>query len=62
MHGRFTLSDAAVPTGEAAPTGSVLTLTIGSHSGWVDQRELTATEAPGLSALGPPQSLVVPVA
>lgn len=59
MHGHFTLNSAPVPPGSAVPTGTVLTLTIDSHSGWIDQRELTMSEAPGLRALGPPQSLVV---
>jgi hypothetical protein len=59
MHGNFTLDSAPVPPGAPVPTGTVLTLTIDSHSGWVDQRELTMSEAPGLAALGTPKSLSV---
>jgi len=54
MHGQFRFSSAPVPKGAPAPTGTVMTLTIDSHSGWVDQRELTTSEAPGLKALGTP--------
>lgn len=54
MHGQFEFSSAPVPKGQPEPTGTVMTLAIDSHSGWVDQRELTTSEAPGLKALGAP--------
>jgi hypothetical protein len=54
MHGQFEFSSAPVPKGQPEPTGTVMTLAIDSHSGWVDQRELTTSEAPGLKALGTP--------
>jgi hypothetical protein len=47
MHGQFTLSDASVPRGDRAPTGSVLDLTIDSHSGVVIGRALPASQPEG---------------
>ncbi len=47
MHGQFTLSDASVPRGDRAPTGSVLDLTIDSHSGAVIGRALPASQPEG---------------
>jgi len=57
LHGRFTLADAPVKRGDPLPTGSVLTLTIDSHTGWIDARELTNTEPSALAALGHARAL-----
>jgi hypothetical protein len=52
LHGQFTLESAPVPKGRSAPSGSVLTLVIDAHTGWIDSRELTDSDDPGISALG----------
>jgi hypothetical protein len=52
LHGHFALDNAPVPDGQPQPSGSVLTLTIDAHSGWVDARELSDALAPGIAALG----------
>jgi hypothetical protein len=57
LHGHFTLEDAPVPKGHSQPTGSVLTLTIDAHTGWVDSRELSDTPAPGIADLGVARTL-----
>jgi len=57
LHGSFTLADAPVKRGYRTPSGTVLTLTIDSHSGWVDARELTDEQAPGLAKLGNARAL-----
>lgn len=57
LHGQFTLTNAPVPNGHSAPTGSLLTLVIDAHTGWIDARELTNTPSPGIAALGAPRTL-----
>lgn len=57
LHGYFTLEDAPVPEGRSQPTGSVLTLAIDAHTGWVDSRELSNAVAPGIASLGTARAL-----
>lgn len=52
LHGHFVLNDVPIPKRATAPTGSVLTLVIDAHTGWVDSRELTDAQASGVAALG----------
>jgi hypothetical protein len=57
MRGHFKLGDAAVPRGRHVPAGSVLTLIIDAHTGWVDVRELSNAPLPGIAALGQARTL-----
>lgn len=52
MHGNFTLTNARVPAGQEAPTGSVLTLILDAHTGQLEGRAVSDEEAPGFSGLG----------
>lgn len=57
LHGHFLLEDAPVPKGRSQPTGSVLTLAIDAHTGWVDSRELSDAPASGIADLGAARAL-----
>jgi hypothetical protein len=52
LHGHFMLENAPVPKGSSQPGGSVLTLAIDAHTGWVDSRELSDAPASGIANLG----------
>jgi hypothetical protein len=52
LYGTFTLADARVPQGEAAPQGTVLRLIVDAHTGAIEGRSLGAEVQAPLGKLG----------
>jgi hypothetical protein len=56
MHGHFTLAAAQVPHGHTAPTGSVMTLIVDAHTGFIEGRSI-GEEVPSETQLERPVSI-----
>ncbi|SRR5258708_3614082 len=56
LHGQFALTDAPVPRGRSAPTGTVLSLVFDAHTGGLEGRVL-GDSPPDLSSVGVVQPL-----
>ena len=52
LHGQFSAPNAPRPSGEPAPSGSVLELIIDAHTGWVDGYRLGGRQHADLNSLG----------